>query len=233
MRPLIGITTYGELASFGRNESYAAVLPMSYVRAVNESGGRAVLIPEHDPGTDVLDHLDGIVFAGGADVQPSLYGNESPHERTYVRPARDASEVVLIREATTRDMPVLAICRGMQLLAVAYGGRLHQHLPDALGHERHRPFDGPHFGEHEVLFTSGSKVAAMLGPSATVNSMHHQGVADVGGLRVAGVVPGDTLVEAVEDPAKRFVVGVQWHPEEMTDRRLFAGLVGAAAVARV
>src|SRR5262249_91971 len=114
-----------------------------------------------------------------------------------------------------------------------YGGRLHQHLPDVLGHERHRPYDGPHFGEHEVLFTAGSKVAAMLGPAGTVNSMHHQGGAGPGGVAGAGVVPGDGVGEAVEEPTKRFGVGVQWHPEEMTDRRLFAGLVGAAAVTRV
>src|SRR5262245_59751573 len=114
MRHLIGLTTYGELTSFGRNEVYSAVHPMAYVHAINESGGRAVLVPEDDPGTDVLDHLDGIVITGGADVQPSYYG-EQPHERTYVRPARDASEMLLMRTAIERDLPFLAICRGMQL----------------------------------------------------------------------------------------------------------------------
>jgi len=230
MRPLIGLTTYGELTSFGRNEVYSAVLPMAYVHAINESGGRAVLVPEDDPGTDVLDHLDGIVFTGGADVQPSYYG-EQPHERTYVRPARDASEMLLMRTAMERDLPFLAICRGMQLMTVAYGGRLHQHLPDALGHEGHRPFEGPHFGGHDVVFSEGSRIVALLGPSATVNSLHHQGVADPGPLAVTGRVPGDGLIEAVEDPSKRFALGVQWHPEELTDRRLFAGLVVAAVTA--
>ncbi|HKE66118.1 MAG TPA: gamma-glutamyl-gamma-aminobutyrate hydrolase family protein [Micromonosporaceae bacterium] len=240
VRPLIGLTTYGETMPFGSGETYAAALPMAYVRAVQASGGRAVLLPEDDPGADVLDALDGIVFTGGADVQPSYYG-QTPHPRTYLRPARDDSEMMLLRAALDRDMPVLAICRGMQLLTVAYGGRLHQHLPDVLGHDRHRPSVG--YGTHDVRLAAGSACAAMLGERTTVNSLHHQGVADVGSLTATGwavdvaadqtaaadLAPAEALVEAVEDPSKSFVVGVQWHPEQMTDWRLFEGFLRVVA----
>ena len=229
MRPMIGLTTYGEIEKFGAGDLYAAALPMSYVRAVHASGGRAVLITEDDPGTDVLDAMDGMVFTGGADVAPELYG-EAAHERTYTRPARDTSEMMLLRAALDRDLPVLAICRGMQLMTVAYGGRLYQHLPDVLGHENHRPTTG--YGSHDVRLAPGTLAAAILGDRTTVNSLHHQGVASVGGLAATGWVVGDRidsveLVEAVEDPSKQFAVGVQWHPEETSDWRLFAALVEA------
>jgi len=240
MRPMIGLTTYGEQVRLGAGETYAAALPMSYVRSVQASGGRAVLITEDDPGVDVLDALDGIVFTGGADVAPARYGEER-HERTYTREARDEAEMLLLREALERQLPVLAICRGMQLMAVAYGGRLHQHLPDVLGHENHRPSTG--FGRHDVRFVPGSGCAALLGTRATVNSLHHQGVAGVGSLIATGWAVDDGtssgddfgLVEAVEDPSLPFAVGVQWHPEEppgpdeSPDRRLFVGLVAAAS----
>jgi putative glutamine amidotransferase len=217
--------------------------------------------------------LDGIVFTGGADVSPAFYG-ETPHPATYLRPARDDAEMTLLRGAVDRDMPVLAICRGMQLLTVAYGGRLHQHLPDVLGNDSHRPAAAG-YGSHDVRLAAGSACAAMLGERTTVNSLHHQGIADVGSLTAtgwaidnqspgnggpdkvgsgsagvvgsglagvtgsgsAGVVGSGSagvvgsgpagLVEAVEDPSKSFVVGVQWHPEQMTDWRLFAGFIRA------
>ncbi len=155
-RPLIGLTTYAEPARFGLLDTFSAVLPMAYVRAVHESGGRAVLIAPDDPGTDVLEHLDGIVFTGGGDVDPARYG-EAPHETTRPRPNRDAAEVLLLRAALAADLPVLGICRGMQLMAVAAGGRLYQHLPDALGHEEHRPRLGGPMGEHEVRLRPGSR----------------------------------------------------------------------------
>jgi putative glutamine amidotransferase len=230
MRPLIGLTTYGEVVKLGAGDIYAAALSMSYVRAVHASGGRAVLITEDDPGTDVLDALAGIVFTGGADVAPELYGEEA-HERTYTRPARDTSEMMLLRAALDRELPVLAICRGMQLMSVAYGGRLYQHLPDVLGQENHRPATG--YGSHDVRLAPGSLAAGILGDRTTVNSLHHQGVASVGALVATGWAVGDRidgveLVEAVEDPSKPFAIGVQWHPEETSDWRLFAALVGAA-----
>src|SRR5436190_7659605 len=148
-RPVIGLTTYAEEARFGLNDTFAAVLPLSYVHAVHASGGRAVLVTPDAPDTDVLDGLDGIMFTGGSDVDPGLYG-EQPHPTTVVKPERDAAELMLMRAALAADLPLLGICRGMQLMAVAYGGRLYQHLPDTLGHNDHRPLYGPKFGEHIV-----------------------------------------------------------------------------------
>jgi putative glutamine amidotransferase len=230
VRPLIGLTTYGDQARYGSNNLYSAMLPMAYVRAVNASGGRAVLIPEDDPGTDVLDALDGIIFTGGGDVTPCYYGAEADPETIPV-PARDASEMVLMRAALDADLPILAICRGMQLLAAASGGTLHQHLPDVLGHEEHRSTTEGRYVSHAVRFDAGTAVGALLGASATVNSRHHQGIDDLGTLTASGWAP-DGLVEAVEDPTRRFCLGVQWHPEDLDDRRLFAALVEAAVWTR-
>jgi putative glutamine amidotransferase len=226
-RPVIGLTTYAEETRFGLNDTFAAVLPLSYVHAIHESGGRAVLVTPDDPDVDVLDGLDGIMFTGGSDVDPGLYG-EAPHPTTNVKPERDAAELLLMRAAIAADRPVLGICRGMQLMVVAYGGALHQHLPDVLGHNNHRPISGPKFGEHPVTVTPGSRAHAILGPELIVNSFHHQGCRDAGRLRATGTCPEDDLVEIVEDPAKRFVLGVQWHPEDTTDFRVFAAFVDHA-----
>lgn len=235
-RPLIGLTTYGEHVKFGSNDTFAAVLHMTYVRAVNSSGGSAVLLTEDDPDPSVLSSLDGLVLSGGPDIDPALY-HETPHERTYTRPARDAAELAYLLAALDIDLPVLAVCRGMQLMAVAYGGRLHQHLPDVLGHDGHRPQTGSRYGSHPVRFAPGSACAQILGESTTVNSLHHQAVADAGGLTVVGwapdVVGGAPLIEAVEDRTKRFAIGVQWHPEESDDHRLFGALVEAARMSPV
>ena len=230
-RPLIGLTTYGENITFRDHPQYVAALPMTYIHAVHAAGGRAVLITEDDPGTDVLDALDGIVFTGGADVAPDLYG-EVAHPETGTRPARDALELPLMRAAIEADLPMLAICRGMQMMAVAYGGSLYQHLPDVLGHDAHAPA-AVQYGAHDVRFVPGTAVHAVLGDACAVNSRHHQGVADPGSLTVAGRVPGEfadgaELIEAVEDPSRRFALGVQWHPEATDDNRLFAALVQAA-----
>jgi putative glutamine amidotransferase len=227
-RPVIGLTTYAEEARFGLNDTFAAVLPLAYVQAVHNSGGRAVLITPDAPDVDALDGLDGIVFTGGSDVDPALYG-ESAHPTTQVKPERDAAEMLLLRAALAADLPLLAICRGMQLMTVAYGGKLHQHLPDVLGHDNHRPTSGPKFGFHRVDLAPGSLARQLLGESLEVNSFHHQGVADPGKLTATGWCPEDNLIEVVEDPALRFALGVQWHPEDTTDHRLFAALVGTAS----
>ncbi|MDG4823631.1 gamma-glutamyl-gamma-aminobutyrate hydrolase family protein [Asanoa sp. WMMD1127] len=227
-RPVIGLTTYAEEARFGLNDTFAAVLPLAYVQAVHTSGGRAVLITPDAPDVDALDGLDGIVFTGGSDVDPALYG-EQAHPTTVVKSERDAAELLLLRAALAADLPVLAICRGMQLMSVAYGGRLHQHLPEVLGHDNHRPVSGPKFGFHRVDLAPGSLGRQLLGESVEVNSFHHQGVADAGKLTATGWCPEDNLIEVVEDQALRFAIGVQWHPEDTTDHRLFAALVGAAS----
>jgi putative glutamine amidotransferase len=226
-RPVIGLTTYAEEARFGINDTFAAVLPLSYVHAVHVSGGRAVLVTPDDPDVDVLDGLDGIMFTGGSDVDPACYG-ELPHPTTSVKPERDAAELMLMRAALAADLPLLGICRGMQLMCVAYGGRLHQHLPDVLGHHNHRPVSGPKFGEHSLRTTPGSRARMILGDVVVVNSFHHQGCKDPGGLIPTGWCPEDNLVEIVEDPMKTFTIGVQWHPEDTTDFRLFEALVEAA-----
>jgi putative glutamine amidotransferase len=236
-RPLIGLTTYMDTATYGANQRYAAILPMAYVKAVHRSGGRAVLITPDEPGTDVLDRLDGLILTGGSDVDPARYG-ETPHPETATKPGRDELEFLLLRGALDRDLPVLAICRGFELLAVEYGGRLYQHLPDVLGHTHHRQTEnhryetdpGPKFGHHQVRLDPGTRCHKILGDEVSVNSFHHQGVADVGRLTPAGWEPEDKLVEAVEDPAHAFVVGVQWHPEDLADPALFDALVEASTV---
>lgn len=252
VRPLIGLTTYGEDARFGVNDTFSAVLPMSYVHAIHESGGRAVLITPDAPDADVLDGIDGIMFTGGSDVDPALYG-EPPHPQTKVKPQRDAAELLLLRAALAADLPVLGVCRGMQLMAVAYGGRLHQHLPDVLGHEGHRPVPAPwagnaqpadrpqgrtpagspKFGHHPVRLLPGSRAHAILGGEVTVNSYHHQGVRDPGGLTPVGWCPDDDLIEVVEDPSRTFVLGVQWHPEDTDDFRVFGAFVQAASARKM
>lgn len=227
-RPVIGLTTYAETTQFAAQDTFAAVLPLAYVHAVHASGGRAVLITPDDPDVDILDRIDAIIFAGGSDVDPALYG-QAPHPTTKVRPDRDRAELLLLRAAMTRDLPILGICRGLQLMAVASGGRLYQHLPDLLGHHGHRPTSGPKFGEHSVTMVPGTLCQKILGDEVMVNSYHHQGIADAGALSPAGWCPEDTLLEAAEDPNLTFAVGVQWHPEDTSDFRLFEALVDAAS----
>ncbi|QGN50182.1 gamma-glutamyl-gamma-aminobutyrate hydrolase family protein [Micromonospora sp. WMMD558] len=230
-RPLIGVTAYVEPASWATWRDVPAVLvPEAYVRAVTAAGGRAVLLPPDDLDADVLGVLDGLVLAGGPDVDPARYG-QVPAPRTDPRPARDAGELTLLTGALAVDLPVLGVCRGMQLLVVAAGGALHQHLPDVVGHERHRPAPGV-YGAHPVRFAPGSLAATVMAGVDRVNSYHHQGVADPGGLMVTGW-SDDGVVEAVEDRRRSFLLGVQWHPEEEPDPRPITALVRAAAGSRV
>jgi len=227
-RPLIGITCYVEQARWGVWDMPAALVPYSYVRAVEAAGGRAVVVPPStaDP-QEVLQVLDGLVLAGGADIDPQRYG-EDPHEQTVgLRPERDAGEFSLLEGALADDLPVLGICRGMQIMTVHAGGRLSQHLPDEVGHEGHRPATGV-YGEHGVRIDPESAVGRILGGSTRVRSYHHQGVADPGKLTVTGWAEEDGTVEVVEDPAHRFALGVLWHPEVSDDPRLFDALVTAA-----
>jgi putative glutamine amidotransferase len=227
MRPIIGITSYVVPATWGVwHDLPTALIPNDYVAAVEQSGGRAVIIPPDARDPDVLRVLDGLLLAGGPDVEPARYGAE-PQPLTETRPDRDAGEFLLARAALTLDLPILGVCRGMQVLTVAAGGTLHQHLPDVLGHERHRPAPGV-YGEHEARFEGGTMIAKLMGDDVGIHCYHHQGVDDPGTLRVTGRA-GDGLPEAVEDPDRRFVLGVQWHPEVIRDRRLFGALVEAAS----
>jgi putative glutamine amidotransferase len=226
MRPIIGITTYVEPASWGVwHDLETTLVPHAYVEAVTIAGGRAVLLPPDDLDADILGRLDGLVLSGGADLGADLYGAE-PEPLTDTRPSRDAGEMLLARAALDADLPILGVCRGMQMLTVAAGGRLHQHLPDVLGHEKHRPAPGV-YGTHDATFAAGSRIAGLMGDERAINCYHHQGVADPGTLTVTGHAE-DGLPETVEDPARRFVLGVQWHPEVSRDKRLFGALITAA-----
>ncbi|HEY3503692.1 MAG TPA: gamma-glutamyl-gamma-aminobutyrate hydrolase family protein [Actinocatenispora sp.] len=227
MRPVIGITAYVEHAHWGVWEAPAALLPYAYVQALEEAGARVVTLPPDPRDADVVARLDGLVLSGGADVDPARYG-QVPHPETYTRPARDAAEFPLLAEALAADLPILAICRGMQVLTVAYGGNLHQHLPDAIGSDKHRPATGV-VGWHGVRFTPGSLLAHVYGEGELeVNTYHHQGIADPGRLTVTGLAD-DGVIEALEDADHRFVVGVQWHPEEIHGDRIFPALAAAAS----
>ncbi len=235
-RPLIGICTALERARWSVWDQQAALLPHGYFEAVQRAGGVALLlVPDPEVAEDpdqVLELLDGLILAGGADIDPASYGAE-PHPETHdTVPARDVFEVALARGAIERDLPVLGICRGMQLLNVALGGTLLQHLPEHVGHGEHRrvlgSFDG---AEHDVTLSAGSLAARAAGELEHVTrSHHHQGVDRLGeGLVVSGVSRLDDVPEAIELPDKRFVLGVQWHPEADVHSAVVGALVTAAA----
>ncbi len=228
MRPVVGITTYAQEARWGVWHLPAALVPLAYVEAVEAAGGRAVLVPPSEEGiSETLDALDAVIFSGGADLDPELYG-AAPHPETDTPQARrDAGELALLRGALERDLPTLAICRGFQLLNIARGGDLVQHLPEAVGNGVHKDVPGQ-FTHHPVEVKRGTRLAAIVGESSQVSSHHHQAVGRLGqGLEECAWADDGTL-EALEDPTRRFVVGVQWHPEAGEDRALFEALVEEA-----
>jgi putative glutamine amidotransferase len=238
-RPTIGICTPLERARWGAWDLDAFLLPRSYVDAVHRAGAMALLLAP-DPALvadpdEVLDRVDGLMLAGGADVGPATYG-AAPHPLTIGSvPERDAFEIALVRRALERDLPLLGICRGMQVMNVAAGGTLHQHLPELLGHEHHRRVLGSFEGaDHDVRLQSGSLAARAAGEELhATKSHHHQGVDRVGeGLVVTGWAVIDDLPEALERPANRFALGVQWHPEADETSRLIAALVEEARARR-
>jgi putative glutamine amidotransferase len=226
-RPVVGITSYVEQARWGVWDQPAVVLPLTYVAAVEAAGARPVVLPPSVVGAEeVVARLDAVVFAGGADLDPGTYDEAAHPETTGVRPDRDAGELPLLQAALAADLPVLGICRGMQLLAVTHGGKLAQHLPDVVGHEGHRPSPGV-YGLHEVRLAPGTLARAVLGERVSVPSYHHQGLRSPGSLTVTGWADDDSA-EVVEDPSRRFAIGVLWHPEAGEDPRLFEALVAAA-----
>ena len=233
--PVIGLTTYLEQAKQGVWDVRAAFLPHVYFDAVAASGGVAVLLPpQPNPelaASVVLDGLDGLILTGGLDVQPELYGAERHPRTDPARPDRDAWELALFRGADERHIPVLAICRGLQLVNVARGGTLHQHLPEALGTERFRVGGGV-FATNTVEVDPDTALSSLVGEGDLhVHSYHHQGVDRVGDGLVVTARTDDGLVQAVESTGDGYVLGVQWHPEQdLEDRRLFAGLVAQASV---
>ena len=225
---MIGITSYLDPVSWGVWETEAALVPAAYVHAIERAGGRPLLVPpSHEAVSETLDALDGILFSGGSDMDPAAYGADAHPETTGVRPDRDRAELALLTAALERDMPVLAVCRGSQIMNVARGGDLIQHLPDVVGHDQHKHAAGE-FSDHGVRVVPETLLGRLVGEHAPVKSHHHQGYGRLGaGLR-ASAWADDGTPEALEDPAKRFALGVLWHPEEGEDDALFAALVVAA-----
>jgi putative glutamine amidotransferase len=176
----------------------------------------------------LVSRLDGLLLSGGADVDPARYRQPAHAETERPRADRDAYEFGLLAEAMAVDLPILAVCRGMQVLNSALGGTLRQHVPDAVGHQGHRPEVGV-FGENRVRLAVGSRAETLLGNETKAHCHHHQALDTVAdGLTVVGTAD-DGTIEAVESPDRDFIVGVQWHPEENTDDdRLVAALVAAA-----
>ncbi|GAA3134924.1 MULTISPECIES: gamma-glutamyl-gamma-aminobutyrate hydrolase family protein [Nonomuraea] len=231
-RPVIGITCYVEQATFTVwRDTPAALLPYAYVEKVAAAGGQPVVLPPAGEPAALVGRLDGLVLAGGGDIDPARYA-AAPHERTgYVREFRDEAEFALLRAALDAGLPYLGICRGLQVLNVALGGSLHQHLPDVVGHTGHCPGPG-RFGDLPVTPVPGSRLAKALGTvplpePLPVPHYHHQGVDRLApGLSVTATA-ADGTIEAVELEGAGFAMAVQWHPEVAEDRALFETLVAA------
>jgi putative glutamine amidotransferase len=232
-RPVIGICGATEVVRWRAWEVLCNISPRTYSEAVQAAGGIALVLPPDDATAEepdqMLDLIDGLVLAGGADVDPGTYGARPGEHTTGTWPERDRFELALTHRALERDIPVLGICRGMQMLNVALGGTLEQHVPDAVGHERHREVQGT-FSDHDVLLEPGSLAARAVGSeSTTVKSHHHQGIDELGdGLRVTGRAGDDELPEAIELSGDRFALGVLWHPEEDVRSRVIASFVDEA-----
>jgi putative glutamine amidotransferase len=232
-RPVIGICGALEQVSWGAWTVLANVSPRSYALAVQAAGGMALLLPPDDaaaeaPG-EMLDLLDGLMLAGGSDIDPASYGARPHPQTTGTRAERDRFELAMAHAALARDMPVLGICRGMELLNIACGGTLAQHLPDTIGSERHRHTPGS-FADHEVRIAEHTLAARAVGATrGAVKSHHHQGVDELGdGVQVTGWSVADQVAEAIELPAKPYGLGVLWHPEEDQRSRVIVSLVEAA-----
>jgi putative glutamine amidotransferase len=234
-RPIIGLTTYLEQAQTGVWDVQASFLPKVYFEAVNKAGAIAVLLPpqpvDASIASAVLDGLDGLIITGGKDVDPARYGQSAHPETDEPRPDRDAWEDALLTAAIERELPFLGICRGAQLLNVALGGTLHQHLPEIVGSTRYNLGRGE-FAQNEVT-VEGSKLASLIGESVVGKSYHHQAIDEVAAGLVVTARSDDGVIQAVELPSVPFGVAVQWHPEQDDeDIRLFEGLVEAARTYR-
>lgn len=234
--PVIGICAAVERARWTVWDQPAVLAPLDYTESVARAGGVAVLLVpdgrvEADPAI-VLDRIDGLLIAGGSDIDPSTYGAPLDPQTGETNLGRDRFEIALARAAVERGMPLLGVCRGMQVLNIAFGGTLVQHLPDRYGHDGHRPNPGTFAGsEHDVVLEEGSLAARVAGETRHVTLQHHhQGIDEVGeGLVVTGRAADDGLAEAIEMPGGDFVLGVQWHPEADPDSPVIGALVDAAS----
>ena len=231
--PRIGLTTYVEQVRWGAWDERAAVLTASYVESVAAAGGLPMLLPPivrgdlHTTAAAAVAAIDGLVLTGGADVDPARYGAEPHPESDAPQPDRDEWEAALMQAALLADLPLLAICRGVQLLNVARGGTLHQHLPEVLDESTHRPTRGA-YATVAVDVERGSRLASIVGRAPKVSCHHHQAIDQLGEGVAVCARAADGTVEAVELASARFALGVQWHPEETGDLTLFAALVAAA-----
>jgi putative glutamine amidotransferase len=230
-RPVIGLSTYRETARWGVWDTRADILHAQYADAVVAAGGVPVLLPPaastEEMAHAVISRIDALVVSGGADVDPGRYGAEPHRHTTSWREDRDAWEIALLRAADDEGLPTLGVCRGMQLMAVAAGGSLHQHTPELVGHEEHSP-GGDAFGLTTVRTAEGSRLRAAVGSLAEVGCHHHQSV-DLHPGFVPAAWAADGSLEAIERPGERFCLAVQWHPEVGSDHALFAALVAEAA----
>ena len=233
-RPLIGVCAAIERASFGVwSDEPATVLPLSYSRAIHGAGGMMAMLPpdrrsSEDPG-ELLDRIDALVLGGGADIDPDSQGVEAHPETIGTNPDRDRFEIALALGALDRGMPLLGVCRGMQVLNVACGGTLDQHIPDRLGHEIHRPVPGA-WAEHEVRIEPDSLAAEAAGTERlTVKSHHHQGIDRIADqLTATAWATDDESVEAIESGDGGFALGVLWHPEEDATDAIIPALISRA-----
>ena len=233
MKPVVGITSYpSERVQWGVWNEPVLMIPAAYAVAVEHAGGRPLILPPSDDSVEAtIELVDAIIFSGGGDIDPAHYGAERHPETDSPRRERDDAELALLTAALERDMPVLAVCRGSQVLNVALGGDLVQHLPDHVGHDRHRHTAGQ-FADHEVDIEPESRLGAILGHRAPVKSHHHQGFGRLGDGLVEVAWAEDGTVEGLEDTTKRFALGVLWHPEEGEDFALFRALVEQARESR-
>ncbi|APA97879.1 gamma-glutamyl-gamma-aminobutyrate hydrolase family protein [Nocardia seriolae] len=229
-RPIIGLPTYSERTRFGHWDVHAAVLARTYIDLTERAGGIPVLLPPSGtPRPELVDRLDGLVLTGGADLDPARYGAPAHPATKGLRPDRDESEFGLFELAHDAGVPVLAICRGLQLVNAALGGTLHQHLPDVLGHTEHNRTPGT-FTITTVTTVPGSRVAAIVGSEVKAHCHHHQAIDTLARALTATAHAPDGTIEAAETRAGPFLLGVQWHPEEnATDSRLMRALVERAA----
>jgi gamma-glutamyl-gamma-aminobutyrate hydrolase PuuD len=232
--PVIGITAGELVARYGVWEEEVSLVPADYIHAIADAGGiPLILSPVTGIAEALIERIDGLVLTGGVDVDASLFGAEPHPEAQQPDAVRDEFEIALLDAAVARGLPVLAICRGIQVLNVRRGGTLHQHLPDVVANSDHMAAPGT-YGQHLVRFDPASRVGAILGRTdEVVPTHHHQAVDRIGDGLVACAWAEDGTVEALEDPALPFLIAVQWHPEMGDNRSLFEGLIAATRPAGV
>lgn len=228
-RPVIGISAYSQQARWGSWDLPAVLLPRRYTDMVAAGGGQPVVLPPSPGVADLLARLDGLVLSGGGDIDPARYGADRDPATDPANPARDDAEIELAQRAIAAGLPLLAICRGLQVVNVALGGTLHQHLPALVGHDGHSP-EAHGYGSHKVSVAAGSQLAGILGRTdAAVPTHHHQAVGRLGDGLVPTAWTDDATVEAVElDKPESFMIAVQWHPEAGDDLSLFTAVAAAA-----